>query len=119
MAQVVLYPPVENMTLPWEGEIYGGVKEGTVFFITGTPGENPTQHGFFVNLQEGPMTPDVNIGFHFNPRAPESICIRNSRLGPEWLAEERDARPPLDTVKWQTNSSTSSSDARKTSFAWM
>lgn len=38
------------------------------------------------------MTEDTNVGFHFNPRIQAGEVVRNTRLGPKWLEEEKDAR---------------------------
>ncbi|XP_014480159.1 PREDICTED: uncharacterized PE-PGRS family protein PE_PGRS54-like [Dinoponera quadriceps] len=79
--------PVTNPTIPYVGEVEGGLRAGTMLKIQGKV--PPDAVRFAVNYQLGPtLNPRDDIAIHVSPRFPEGIITRNHIESMSWGMEE-------------------------------
>ncbi|XP_002731585.1 galectin-8-like [Saccoglossus kowalevskii] len=82
--------PIVNPSTPYVGAIPNGMFPGRMVIINGTVAPNPTR--FMVNFQIGHSQGKAHdVVFHFNPRFPANVIVRNSRQQQKWGPEERTA----------------------------
>ncbi|XP_055625550.1 galectin-4-like [Toxorhynchites rutilus septentrionalis] len=85
--------PVENTSIPFLGEIPGGLFAGKSLHIRG----QVTGNDFFnINLQTGAaVDPRDDAPLHISIRPGDRRIIRTSYEGGAWQNEERDGRCPI------------------------
>ncbi|KAK2894936.1 hypothetical protein Q8A67_012165 [Cirrhinus molitorella] len=82
--QSEILQPVQNPTLPYVGQISGGLKEGMALYLQGVIPTNADR--FALNFKTGQSEND-DIAFHFNPRMDQKVAMNSFRNG-GWEAEE-------------------------------
>ncbi|XP_033736262.1 galectin-9-like isoform X2 [Pecten maximus] len=82
------YTEVVNPSVPYVGDIPGGLAAGKSITIQGSL--PLSQEKFAINLQCGRQPyPQLDVALHFNPRFNEGCVVRNSHQGGSWKNEER------------------------------
>ncbi|XP_053131362.1 galectin-9 isoform X2 [Hemicordylus capensis] len=80
--------PYYKPSLPFSGQIYGGLRGGMLVIINGTI--FPTCTRFQVDFQCGSgSSPRPDIALHFNPRFDEGCVVANTLESGKWQQEER------------------------------
>ncbi|XP_076354056.1 32 kDa beta-galactoside-binding lectin-like [Tachypleus tridentatus] len=84
--------PIETLPKHLRLSIPGETKIGDMFYIRGEVSGDAER--FIVNVQCGPGMAD-DVVFHFNPRFPDGVVVRNIRSDDTWGEEERDGNMPF------------------------
>ncbi|XP_056334915.1 uncharacterized protein lgals4 isoform X2 [Danio aesculapii] len=76
--------PIQNPSIPYVGQVPGGLKEGMALYMQGVVPDNADQ--FEINFKTGQSGSD-DIAFHFNPRMGQKVFMNSFRKG-AWETEE-------------------------------
>jgi len=79
---------VHNPSIPFIGNINGGVQVGKMIFVEGFVPHH--SQSFSINMQCGnQIDPRSDCALHFNPRPSQGCVVRNSYTGYNWGSEEK------------------------------